>query len=69
MSVFVVFLFVNFGPQGTHSKLQLSGIVWSFCLSDSGLVGHSGSSCLVLFGLFVCQVLASGDTLAPAVGY
>jgi hypothetical protein len=44
-------------------------IVCSFCLSISGLGGHLDSSCRVLRILFVCQIRASGDTKAPAVGY
>ena len=59
---------VNFGPQGTL-WLQLSGILGSFCLSISGLRGHSGCSCRVFSGHFVSQFRASGDTLAAAVGY
>ena len=63
----LVFLSVIFGPQGTLLLQQL-GIVWSLCLSISGLRGHSGSSCL-LFSVFVYRFWASGDTLAQAVGY
>ena len=56
-----------FGPQGIL-WLHLSGIVWSFCLSSSGLRGYSGSNCQGLSGLSVCQFQASKDNLAPAVG-
>ena len=62
------FVSVNFGPLGTI-WLQLSGIVWSCCLYISGLKGLSGSSCRVLFDLFVYQFQTSWDSLAPAVGY
>ena len=38
-------------------------------MSISGLRGDSGSSCRVLSDLFARQFRASGDILAPAVGY
>ena len=63
-----VFLYLHFGPRGTHG-LQLSSTIWSFCLSLSGLEGLWGFSCRVLSGLPVCQFLASRDFRAPAVGY
>jgi hypothetical protein len=61
-------LHVDFAHQGIM-RLQLLGIVGSFCLSISGLRGFWGSSCRVLYFLFVCQIRASGDSGAPAVGY
>ena len=63
----LVLLSGNFRPGGTLG-LQLSGIVWSFCLAISGLEGHRGSSCrghIVYFGphgklglqLYICMLV------------
>ena len=49
----LVLLSSNFGPRGTLG-LQLSGIVWSFCLAISGLEGHWGSSCRVHIAWSFC---------------
>ena len=47
------FVYVSFMPQGIL-RLQLSGIVCSFCLSISVLRGFWGSSCRVLSRLCAC---------------
>ncbi len=49
----LVLLSSNFGPRGTLG-LQLSGIVWFFCLAISGLEGHWGSSCRVHIAWSFC---------------
>lgn len=51
----ILFLFVIFRPRG-FLGFQLSGIVCSFCLFFSGLVGSWGSSCRVLFFFLVVLI-------------
>ena len=49
--------------------LQLSDIVWSFCLSISDLAGLWGFGFMVFYGLPVCLFRASRDFGASTVGY